>query len=399
MVKASARISEEERLIIKRMLEHCAAGTTDMVSEVGEHPVSNYASEARLQQEMDTLFRLFPIAVGHVSQLAQTGDFLTHNATGVPLLVTRNRSGDIKAFINVCRHRGMEVAKLDEGEGGHALSFTCPYHSWTYDLDGRLKGMPQPDGFGAVDKSKLSLVELPAFERFGLIWVRPKPLEADETLDIDAWLAPMAEQLDSLDLANHVIFRTWSIDTKMNWRLALEGFQECYHFCSAHKNTACAGYLNNQSVFLDQYPHVRHAVPLPHIAEFADIDEADWTYRPNFMTQNFLFPCNFAQVMTDHVYIHSIFPTGPGTCVFKCMMLIPEAPENEKAERHWDRNYQVVRTVFGEDFEIGEKIQQGLHSGANEHFLFGRYEYGLHLGRRAIDDAVDGRLRCPAISS
>ncbi len=383
-------ISEEERRIIARMLEHCEAGTTDMVDDVGEHPVSNYADPTRLQQEIDTLFRRFPIIVGHSSQLAQTGDYLTHTATGVPMLVTRNTVGELNAFINVCRHRGMLVA---QGECGQARTFTCAYHNWSYDLDGRLRGLPQAEGFGEIDKDQLGLVELPAFERFGLIWVRPSV--SDQPIDIDTWLAPMAKQLDSLDLTHHVIFKTWSIDTDMNWRLALEGFQECYHFCSAHKNTACAGYLNNQSVFLDQYPHVRHAVPLPNIAKLADVNPTDWSYRPHFMTQNFLFPCNFAQVMTDHVYIHSIFPTGPGKCVFKCMMLIPETPATEKAAQHWERNYQVVRTVFGEDFEIGQQIQLGLNSGANEHFLFGRYEYGLHLGRRAIDDAVEGKLLCP----
>ncbi|MEM7097705.1 MAG: SRPBCC family protein [Pseudomonadota bacterium] len=383
-------ISLEEKEIIQRMLAHCAAGTTDMVEDVGYHPVSNYADPERLQLELDTVFRNFPIILGHCSQLSEPGEFITHTATGIPILVTRNKQRQIKAFINVCRHRGMIVAQADQGQ---ALTFSCPYHNWTYDLDGNLRGLPQPTGFGTIDKTKLALVELPAFERFGLIWV--KPTASEQTIDIDRWLAPMAEQLSSLDLSKHVLFKTWSIDTDMNWRLALEGFQECYHFCSAHKDTACAGYLNNQSVFLDQYPHVRHAVPLPNISKLAKVPEADWHYRPHFMTQNFLFPCNFAQVMTDHVYIHSIFPTGPGKCVFKCMMLIPEAPVDDKAARHWERNYNVVRTVFGEDFEIGQQIQMGLNSGANEHFLFGRYEYGLHLGRRAIDDAVEGRLTCP----
>jgi len=333
------------------------------------------------------LFRQFPIIVGHTEQLTESGQYLTHNDTGVPILVTRNRDGQLKAFINVCRHRGMRVVNDDRGQ---ANSFTCPYHSWTYDLDGRLRGMPQPIGFETLEREKYGLVELPVFERFGLIWVRPST--SDSPLDIDTWLAPMAEQLASLDLGNHTMFRTWSINTCMSWRLALQGFQESYHFCSAHKHTACAAYLDNQSVFLDLYPHVRHAVPLPKIIELKEQAPESWSYRPNFMTQNYLFPCNFVQVMTDHVYIHSIFPTGPGACVFQCMMLIPETPTSENARRHWQRNYEVVRTVFGEDFEIGEKIQSGFAAGVNEHCVFGRYERGLHLGQKAIEDALNGRL-------
>jgi phenylpropionate dioxygenase-like ring-hydroxylating dioxygenase large terminal subunit len=284
---------------------------------------------------------------------------------------------------------------------GQATTFSCPYHSWTYDLAGNLRGIPQPFGFEGLNKKKHGLVELPAFERFGLIWVRPSV--CDTALAIDAWLAPMAEQLASLELGSHHVFRAWTVELNMGWRIALEGFQESYHFCSAHKHTACSAYLDNQSVFLDQYPHVRHAVPLANAFDLRGAPEAEWDYRANYMTQNYLFPCNFVQSMTDHVYIHSVIPTGPGTCVFKCMMLVPAssktAQENAKAERYWEANYNVVRTVFSEDFAIGEGIQQGLSTGVNEHFVIGRYEAGIQLAQRAIDDALEGRLVCPEVVS
>ena len=93
------------------------------------------------------------------------------------------------------------------------------------------------------------------------------------------------------------------------------------------------------------------------------------------------------------VYIHTVIPTGVDSCVFQCMMLTPEEPATEKAERHYQKNYDVVRVVFDEDFAIGEGIQQGLATGANQHFTFGRYECGLHLGQRSIDAALAGELR------
>ena len=132
----------------------------------------------------------------------------------------------------------------------------------------------------------------------------------------------------------------------MGWRIALEASRSLSLF-SAHKETACSAYLDNQSVFLDQYPHVRHAVPLADAVALRNQPESEWDYRANYMTQNYLFPCNFVQSMTDHVYIHSVIPTGPGTSVFKCMMLIPASPEevaeNAKAERYWEANYNVVQ--------------------------------------------------------
>jgi phenylpropionate dioxygenase-like ring-hydroxylating dioxygenase large terminal subunit len=381
------KISSEEIKITDAILQHCKDGTTDMQPELMRNPVTTYTDPAILAQEVETLFRKFPIIMGHASQLPEPATYFTNDDLGVPILVTRNNAGEVKAFMNVCRHRG---ARLTDTPCGKARTLSCPYHKWTYDLDGNLRGLPQAAGFGDIDKNSLGLVELPAFERFGLIWVRPSV--GSDNLDLDKWIAPMAEQLISLGLENHVVFKEWSLGRKMNWHLALEGFQESYHFCGAHQHTACSAYLENQSVWTNHYPHVRHSVPLPTIVNLNDVPREDWDHRPYFMTQNYVFPCNYVQVMTDHVYIHTVIPTGIDTCIFKCMMLITEAPKTEKGERYWEKNYDVIRTVFDEDFKIGESIQKGLKTGANTEVLFGRYEVGLHLGTKAIHDALAGRL-------
>ena len=386
----------EERDIIRRILDHEANGTTDTLPAVMDNPIGHYTDPDQLRQEIDVLFRQFPLAIAHTSELAEPGDFVTHDDTGVPILATRTDGGDVKAFLNVCRHRG---ARLEGEPCGNARRFTCPYHAWNYDLDGKLRGMPQPVGFASINRDDHGLVELPAYERFGLIWVVPSPQEHE--IDIDAWLEPMAEQLDGLDLANLVIFKKWALYKDMSWRLALEGFHESYHFCSAHRDTACSNYLDNQSVWDNYGPHVRHSVPLPRITKLRDQPEDEWDYRPNFMTQNYLFPANFVQAMTDHVYIHTIIPTGPGTCAFHCTMLVPDAPgadqaQLEKAERYWQANYDVVRVVFDEDFTIGEGIQKGLATGANDHFVFGTFECGLHFGQTSINAAIAGEIKVPA---
>ncbi len=382
--------SAEEISIIKTVLEYCESGTTQLEPEVMLNPVKHYTDPDQLKLEIDTLFRNFPIIVGQVSQLTEAGQYFTHDDTGVPILVTRNRTNEVKAFVNVCRHRGARVVTAPCGK---ANTVSCPYHGWTYDLDGNLRGMRQPAGFGALDKSTHGLVELPAFEQFGLIWVQPRP--SVEKIDIQSWLAPMAEQLSSLNLESHTVFRGWSLHRDMNWHIALEGFLETYHFCSAHKDTACSTYLDNQSPFLNKYPHVRNPVPLTRITNLKDQNPESWDYRPNFMTQNYIFPCNFVQVMTDHVYIHTIIPTGPDTCIFKCLMLIPEPALTEKAQKYWDANYGVVKTVFDQDFEIGEGIQKGFAASVNSNFTFGRFEAGLQLAQKAMNDALEGRLTVP----
>jgi len=380
-------ISTEERGIIQDVLDLNRRKTTQMFPQMMENPVAKYNDPKQLEQEINILFRNFPIIIAHSSDLAQPGDFLTHDDTGVPILVSRTQTGKVKAFLNVCRHRG---ARIEDRPCGNARTFSCPYHAWTYGLDGALRGMPHPSGFEGTDRQTLGLVELPCYEHFGVIWVVPSV--QDKEINMTSWVAPFEEYLGGLDLGAHHVFQKWALHRKMSWRLALEGFQETYHFCSAHRHTACAGYLDNQSVHLNFNPHVRHAVPLPKVLELQDQDPQTWEYRPYFMDQNYLFPANFVQVMTDHVYVHTIIPTGPGTCVFQCMMLIPEEPKTEKAKQYWQKNYDLIRVVFNEDFEIGEGIQKGLSAGANQHFVFGKYECGLHLGQKSIDDALAGKI-------
>lgn len=380
-------VTDQERDIIRTILEFEQGTTTHMLPEVMENPVSNYTDPDQLKQETSILFRHFPIIVAHTSEMPNAGDFITHDETGTPLLITRTDDGEVKAFLNVCRHRG---ARVESEPCGNTRRFSCPYHSWTYDIRGRLRGVPQPQGFADIDLEEHGLVELPSHERFGLIWVVPSP--QGQPVDFDSWLAPMEEQFELLGLESHVIFKKWALHKNMSWRLALEGFQESYHFCSAHRDTACSNYLDNQSLFSNFKPHVRHSVPLPHITRLREQPEEQWEYRPYFMDQNYLFPANFVQVMTDHVYVHTIVPTGPGTCAFYCMMLVAEEPTDEKAERYWQKNYDVVRVVFDEDFSIGEGIQKGFETGANDHFTFGTFECGLHFGQKAIDAALDGTL-------
>ncbi len=384
--------SQEEDRIIEAVLAHCRNGSTDQEAQIMRIPVGEYTSARYFHREVQTFMREYPLIVGHVSALAELGAFFTHDLFGVPLLVTRTRAGKVRAFLNVCRHRG---AKVETRQSGTANTFSCPYHGWTYGADGLLRGLRHAPGFGDIDREEFSLVELPAFERFGLLWVKPSP--SDEPLDIDGWLAPMSEQLQSLRLADHVLFKAWTVPLNMNWHIALEGFQEQYHFCSAHKHTACAAYLDNQGIYLDQYPHVRHAVPVAGFEKLADVPVRERSYRAHFMTQNYLFPCHFVQVMTDHVYVHTITPTATDACVFSCMMLIPETVSGAKAERHWQANYEVVRRVFDEDFAIGASIQAGLAAGANTHFTVGRYEVGLQMSRRALNDALAGRLPVPTL--
>ena len=132
------------------------------------------------------LFRKHPLFMGFSRDWAEPGSYSTDDHSGVPILISRGRDGVLRAFLNVCRHRGAKVA-----DGcGKARVFSCPYHAWTYDLAGQVMGIPDERAFPNVRQNRESLKQLPLCEKHGLVWVLATPAEdGATTFDIDPWLS------------------------------------------------------------------------------------------------------------------------------------------------------------------------------------------------------------------
>lgn len=159
---------DTELELIERLLTMHEHGTTALAPDESTIPVDAYLSPERFEAERRTLFRATPIIVAHASEVAAPGDFLTHDALGVPLVIARASDGKLGAFLNVCRHRG---ARLATAESGNKKAFVCGYHGWSYGLDGALLHIPHAEGFPrACDRG---LVPVPVEERAGFVWVVP----------------------------------------------------------------------------------------------------------------------------------------------------------------------------------------------------------------------------------
>jgi phenylpropionate dioxygenase-like ring-hydroxylating dioxygenase large terminal subunit len=132
----------------KRLLHYLETRTTAVEAERYQQSVSEYTCPQHAAQEQQKLFREGPLCIGASAQIQNAGDYFTDDLTGVPILVTRGRDGQARAFLNVCRHRG---AKVIDGCGS-AKSFSCPYHAWNYGLDGTLLGRPEEYGLTACPR-------------------------------------------------------------------------------------------------------------------------------------------------------------------------------------------------------------------------------------------------------
>jgi nitrite reductase/ring-hydroxylating ferredoxin subunit len=372
-MEASKQVS-----LVRRALAHVEQRTTDTGAGPSTVATRTYLDEDRFAREHERLFRGLPIPVAHVSQLPAPGSFVTHDETGVPLLIVRGDDGEVAAFLNVCRHRGTRV---ETAPCGHAKkAFVCPYHAWSYARDGHLLGIPHDDGFPGLDRSGRGLVRVPAGEAGGLVWARPSRAanEAEARLDARAWLGPLAADLESFGLASSHVYAPRTFTRALNWKLAIDVFLEAYHLRMAHKETIYPIFFDNLGLVDPVGPHLRNVFPKRTIATLAGQPDAaigaSLRAHANVLFQ--LFPATLVLVQPDHAAVIHIWPDGPARSRMTSYTAIPEPALTDKARAHWDRNNAILYSATDEDFALGESIQRGLASGANDEVVFGAFEHG-----------------------
>jgi phenylpropionate dioxygenase-like ring-hydroxylating dioxygenase large terminal subunit len=373
---------ETEIELTERLLAHLEAGTTDMVVGATPNPVRRYLDPARLEREREVLFREHPLAVCHGSAVRSNGSFVTLGVAGVPVLVVRGVDGVLRAFLNVCRHRGTELV----GErGGSARCFTCPYHAWTYDLDGRLIGVTHAEGFPPDVRDARNLVALPVAERHGFVWICAQPGAA---LDPPRYLGGLEPDLAALELERHFVYRPLTLHKRLHWKLAFDVFLEGYHVRFVHRDSIYALFLDNVGLYDRFAPHLRNVFPKRSIAELAGLPRERWSLREHVNVLYTVFPNTLLLVQPDHVSVFHVYPDGIDATRIEHYTLVPELPADERGARYWDKNLAILHGAIEEDFAMGESIQRGLASGANEELLFGRYEQALSWFHTHVSEAL-----------
>lgn len=190
-------------------------------------PAELYVSDAVFRDDLDWLLSSQWLMTGHVSQIPNVGDFFLYEIDKESVILTRNKAGEIKAFHNICRHRGSRVCL--EHQGNKRL-FTCPYHAWSYDLDGQLRAAASmPDGF---DKGANGLLPMNVGVFEGLIFVNFA--SADKAPDFDAFTSRFAALMRGQGLNSAKVAARKSYPTGANWKLVVDNFFECYHCATAH---------------------------------------------------------------------------------------------------------------------------------------------------------------------
>ena len=349
-------------------------------------PVTAYTDPERFERERQRLFLRRPLVIGHESQLPEAGDALIYDWLDLPLITLRDKAGQIGTFLNVCRHRGM---RLVQDEGQTCLrSLVCPYHQWTYGLDGGLRNIPRRESFTGLDPAELGLVALPTEVRHGLIWMQA---DRERPMDLDAHLAGLGGDLDTFGIGDYAFFRQHVRTIDCNWKLIQDAFLDGYHVTRLHRNTVGPFFPDALAESDVVGNHMRSAVARNEIAEAVDLPPEQLDLRLHATFAFTTFPNAVLIFHPDYTSIISLFPKSPDRTVFAHTMLTPAPPASDKEREPFQRSFELIdQGVFqAEDIFVSVGAQKGMYSGANSALLFG----GLEESAAQFHDIIERELQ------
>ena len=330
------------------------------VEEASHLPAWCYTSESFYQREVETVFRKEWIFLGRADHIPNPGDYFTVEHTGVPLIILRDRNGELRGFANTCRHRG---AKLLEGEGHCASHIVCPYHSWSFALDGRLVAAPGMQGIKNFDIKEYGLVPVRLETWGGFLFINFD----DRAPGLTPYLGDLTTILQSYDFSNMICTRRKSYELGCNWKLPVENGMEDYHTATVHRKSIGAqtikvlkGEGNWEIGFFESD---RSIGTLPaETARLPWISSLDGRAKrgTHFVL---IYPCGKIACTQDGIFWSQAYPRGPA----RTDLIVGFAyPRSSVAEPDFDRivsrYYHRCDVSIPEDNNIAEVQQRGLES-------------------------------------
>ncbi len=359
--------------VAEAMLDYVETDKTFMTEKVMHVPTRTYVDPDQWQAEMELIFKRVPLMLALTCEMPNPGDYKAMEAVGLPVLISRDKSGVVRAFLNVCSHRGAPVAK--EGHG-NCPRFSCVYHGWTFGQDGKLIGVADPKKFGEVDKSTKALRQLPCVEKSGMIFVCLTP---DAPMDMDSYFGAMLDDFEAVDLKNWHYLGHRVIEGA-NWKIAFDGYLEGYHFDRLHPETIAPRTYSNVMHYEGFGPNIRIGFPHRTIRDLRNLPRDQWGYQENkgFDFVRILFPNVSAFLAPEITQIAQLFP-GPTPDKNKTVLLYcrKDLPNDDEERANTEAAINFFRDVtYTEDYLLGLDIQKGLESGGQEELVFGRNERG-----------------------
>lgn len=384
--------------LIKRLDAARVTGRRETGCEAASLSTARYTDPQVWMREQATLFAHWPVVAAHSSELP-VGFAMPFDALGVPIVLTRARDGRMRAFLNACRHRGMALVSCEADEPARAKAcptLVCPYHAWSYELDGRLRHRLHAEAFDGIDASTLNLVELPCDEVAGLVFVKRMP---GPPFSAKAFLEGLDTHLTWLGLPGMQVFRKVDRTYPANWKLTVDAFLEGYHIRVLHRASIAPFFADAFIVNLDVGPHMDSLVARRAALETFEPPRDRGDLCKLTTPTQLLFPNTFLIWHPDYVSVVGMFSPSVGEVRWMHTMLIP--PERASADwtPHWEKTFALIEeTVFQkEDIATAVAIQRGLAAGASAAMQLGRLEHELLRFHRNVEAGTAGTLEMPGM--
>lgn len=370
-----------------QLFAHLENRSTDLAPSTMSVAPSFYFDQTLAAREREEIFGSVPIVVCHGSEIPQAGDFLTAQLPNNRVVVVRHADGSVKTMVNVCRHRGAQVVMA---ECGNARVFSCGYHGWTYNRDGGLRSIAQPDTFGDADRACLGLVELPCEERHGMVWVVDS---AGASIDVAEWLGEeMDESLSSFDLAGYSCYRVGNFDEPINWKTLMDAFLDAYHITATHSGSVAPYFYNNIQVWEPLGRHGRTISPRKSIDQVKGMAPGSASIDNHITVAHFFMPNMSLLRQPDHFELLNFVPhpQDAGRCRMQMRLLVNQPVETDDDRRHWDKNWDILMSVLrDEDLVLNRALQEAMQSKDAQPLLLGRNEIVNQYFHAWLDRAHD----------
>ena len=375
------------RELARGAVEQARSGGTAVALGVLHEDVSFYLDAEAFAREYQAFFREMPLVACLSADLPEPGSYRIFDDTGVPIFITRGKDGRVRAFLNICPHRG---ARLVRTECGSASRFTCRFHGWTFDATGKAIGVPEEGQFCGGIEAQKHLVPCPAEERHGLVFVQATPCSI---MDLDRHLGAFDRELAIIGLGNAWRVRGDDLPVAANWKYGLDTFFETYHLNSLHRETF-KGLFSPICVFETFGRHHRYTFAPLAVHKWLDMPESQWQVDL-LPLQYFLFPNTILSVGSTSpngcvVNIHRIFPQSVGHFVSKMAYCAIGGVESPEYRAEIDRAYETARAaLLNEDYSVAGESHPGLPAlPPGTKLPVGRQEIGVQNFHRNVHELM-----------
>ena len=343
-------------------------------------PQRYFVSPEIFAKEQELIFSTRWVLVGHQSQIAKAGDYFVQEVAGESVIVVRDQRGEAHGFYNVCRHRG---TRLCEDMTGHSSTIRCPYHAWTYGLDGQLVGAPHMDKVQGFDKAEHSLhaIEMALWEGFIFVNLIDGPTPLEEVF------GPLAGKFSHWNLPKLRSAKRIEYDVRANWKLIFENYSECYHCPGVHpalqkltpydlaENDLCEG------PFLGGFMPITKGHSLTMTGNVCALPVGDIKGEDHDRVFYYsIFPNMLLSMHPDYVMVHQLWPQAPERTLILCDWFFHPGAF-DRADFHPDDAIEFWDMTNKQDWHVCELSQQGIASRA--------YQPGPYSPRESIPAAWD----------